>query len=132
MNISTADLRKALQVLGLATSTKSSLPPATRLIELVTEDGFLYGYTFNKVCYLKYKICPSTEDICVNVDFNLLFSLVKGVDYNGGKQEIRSCPTRSCIKCIDHINRFSRCREIASATLKHHLHASLVEHCKDI
>ena len=80
MNISTADLRKALQVLGLATSTKSSLPPATRLIELVTEDGFLYGYTFNKVCYLKYKICPSTEDICVNVDFNLLFSLVKGVD----------------------------------------------------
>ena len=80
MNIPTEHFKKAMSILGMSIGTKANLPPATKLIELSTKDGNLYGYTYNQVCFVKYRICSADEDIDVTVDYNTLCSLVKGVD----------------------------------------------------
>ena len=80
MKIDTSRLKECLSFLGLAISKNSSDRPFTKMIELSTENGYLYGYTDSGVNNIKMKICATSDDIQATVAFSLFYDVVKNCD----------------------------------------------------
>lgn len=76
MKINTDVLKESLDFLSMGISKAASSPTATKLIELSTHEGKLYGYTYDEVNFLRVKICDTTEDFNVVLTFDVFNSLV--------------------------------------------------------
>lgn len=80
MNIDVSRLKESLSFLGLAISKNSSDRPFTKMIELSTENGYLYGYTDSGINNIKMRICATTDAIQAIVSFNLFYDVIKNCD----------------------------------------------------
>ena len=77
MKIEAKTLNNALSILGLSTSKELTAKQITKVLELSSENGFLYGYTMDKTNIIKYKICPISEDFYACVLFTMINDIIK-------------------------------------------------------
>lgn len=80
MTIDAKRLQECLSILGMATSKNNTDKPLTKLIELSTEGGYLYGYTVSNINNLKMKICECDEEISSLVNFEMFSSIIKSCE----------------------------------------------------
>ena len=64
MKIESTKLQAAISFLGLAISKDSTARPSTKMIELSTENGRLFGYTFDGSNKIKYNILHLVVIFC--------------------------------------------------------------------
>lgn len=80
MKINTNEFKSTLSLLNLAAAKSiSNENIMTEFIELSSDNGSLYGYTFDNVNYLKIKIGDCTEDFKATVNFFMLYNLIKTI-----------------------------------------------------
>lgn len=71
-------LKECLGLLGLATSkTEGISKPLASLLQLITEDGYLYGYTWSTVHNMKVKIAECDESFDCLINFENFYSIIK-------------------------------------------------------
>ncbi len=80
MTLDVSRLKECLSILSLAISKNSSDRPSTKMIELSTENGFLYGYTDNGINNIRMKICDTTDSINATCEFSLFYDIIKNCD----------------------------------------------------
>lgn len=79
MDISVDKLKEALSILSNAVSKKNTDKILTKMLELKTNNGILYGYTYDQVNFLRVKIDNVSEELNATVDFNTFSSLIKNI-----------------------------------------------------
>lgn len=77
MTIDSALIKDSLSILGLATSKSETTRPLSQLIELVTIDGVLYGFTSTGLHMIKKKIAETDEDMDCLVNFDMFSNVIK-------------------------------------------------------
>lgn len=77
MVIENQKLLDALTVLGNAVAKKITRSVVEQKIELVVEDGVLYGYASDTINNMRVAISDTTEDLLAVVDYNILYNLIK-------------------------------------------------------
>ena len=80
MTIDASRLQECLAILGMATSKVNTDKPLTKLIELSTDGGVLYGYTVSNINNLKMKICETEEEINSIINFEMFSNIVKSCE----------------------------------------------------
>lgn len=95
MKIDSKLLQDSLAFLGLAVSKNVSSRPITKMLELKTDGSFLIGTTCDEQVFLHLKICPTTEDLKVLVEFELFNNIIKSCT---GEIELKEATNAVSIK----------------------------------
>ena len=80
MKIDANKFKESLSIIGLAVSKDMTDRPITRTVELSTNNGALWGYSCDKLNNIQLKICDTTENFSIVVDFATLFDIIKHCD----------------------------------------------------
>ena len=80
MKIDANKFKECLSILGLAVSKNISDRPITRTVELTVTDNVLWGYSCDKLNNIQLKICDTTEDFSIVVDYATLYDVVKNCE----------------------------------------------------
>lgn len=77
MKIDNSKLKSDLSLLSNAVLKDNTARPITKMIELSTKNGFLYGYTNDGINSIGIKICPVSDDFTAIINFATLYDIVK-------------------------------------------------------
>lgn len=80
MKLTTSRFNDCLGILGMAVSKNVTDRPITKTINLYTEDNYLYGVTINNSNNIRMRICETTEDFNVTVQYDLLNNIIKACE----------------------------------------------------
>lgn len=77
MKIDNSKLKSDLSLLSNAVLKDNTARPITKMIELSTKNGFLYGYTNDGINSIGIKICPISDEFSAVINFATLYDIVK-------------------------------------------------------